>query len=133
MPTTLSIIVAGRCSDFVDPEEKFEKIMRGTQGALIVASTLQIVSGFNGLWRNVTGFMSPLFVVPWVTITSFGLYRFGFPRFSKCVEIVLPQLIILVICSPYIPHLMSGKRHILTALYCYTLGDYCVDLCLLTH
>lgn len=27
--------------------------MRGTQGALIVASTLQIVLGFSGLWRNV--------------------------------------------------------------------------------
>lgn len=28
--------------------------MRGTQGALIVASTLQIVLGFSGLWRNIT-------------------------------------------------------------------------------
>lgn len=27
--------------------------MRATQGALIVASTLQIVLGFSGLWRNV--------------------------------------------------------------------------------
>lgn len=27
--------------------------MRGIQGALIVASTLQIVVGFSGLWRNV--------------------------------------------------------------------------------
>ncbi|KOM33658.1 hypothetical protein LR48_Vigan01g321400 [Vigna angularis] len=27
--------------------------MRGTQGALIVASILQIVVGFSGLWRNV--------------------------------------------------------------------------------
>ena len=27
--------------------------MRSIQGALIVASTLQIVLGFSGLWRNV--------------------------------------------------------------------------------
>jgi solute carrier family 23 (nucleobase transporter), member 1 len=27
--------------------------MRGTQGALIVASALQIIVGFSGLWRNV--------------------------------------------------------------------------------
>lgn len=33
--------------------QKFEKIMRGIQGSLIVASTLQIVVGFSGLWRNV--------------------------------------------------------------------------------
>ena len=36
--------------------QKFEKIMRGIQGALIVASTLQIVVGFSGLWRNVARF-----------------------------------------------------------------------------
>jgi len=88
VPTTISIILAGRYSDIVNPLEvswfftnlvvlyvffffsffvissslftciatnmqKFEKIMRGTQGALIVASTLQIVLGFSGLWRNV--------------------------------------------------------------------------------
>jgi hypothetical protein len=27
--------------------------MRGTQGALIIASTIQIILGFSGLWRNV--------------------------------------------------------------------------------
>ena len=27
--------------------------MRATQGALIVASTLQMILGFSGLWRNV--------------------------------------------------------------------------------
>jgi len=32
--------------------------MRATQGALIVASTLQIVLGFSGLWRNVARLVS---------------------------------------------------------------------------
>ena len=27
--------------------------MRGTQGAPIIASTIQIILGFSGLWRNV--------------------------------------------------------------------------------
>jgi hypothetical protein len=31
--------------------------MRGTQGALIVASTLQIILGFSGLWRIVVRFV----------------------------------------------------------------------------
>lgn len=34
--------------------------MRGIQGALIVASTLQIVLGFSGLWRNVVRFVQNL-------------------------------------------------------------------------
>ena len=33
--------------------QRFKKVMRATQGALIVASTIQIVLGFSGLWRNV--------------------------------------------------------------------------------
>ncbi|KAG5522286.1 hypothetical protein RHGRI_034465 [Rhododendron griersonianum] len=112
VPTTLSIVLAGRYNGILDPVEKFEKIMQGIQGALIMASTLQIVIGFSGLWRNVTRFLSPLSAAPLVALTGFGLYGFGFPLLTKCVEIGLPQLIFLVIFSQYIPHLMSGDRHI---------------------
>ncbi|KAI7756975.1 hypothetical protein M8C21_001527 [Ambrosia artemisiifolia] len=112
IPTTISIILAGRYSDIVDPQEKFERIMRGTQGALIVASTLQIVLGFSGLWRNITRFMSPLSAVPLVALSGFGLYEFGFPLVAKCIEIGLPQIILLLIFSQYIPHLMKGKSQV---------------------
>ncbi|KAM0033610.1 hypothetical protein Hdeb2414_s0016g00488101 [Helianthus debilis subsp. tardiflorus] len=70
--------------------------MRGTQGALIVASTLQIVLGFSGLWRNITRFMSPLSAVSLVALTGYGLYEFGFPLVAKCVEIGLPQIMLLI-------------------------------------
>ncbi|CAI9263537.1 unnamed protein product [Lactuca saligna] len=112
IPTTISIILAARYTDILDPQEKFERIMRGTQGALIVASTLQIVLGFSGLWRNITRFMSPLSAVPLVALTGYGLYEFGFPLVAKCIEIGLPQIVFLLIFSQYIPHLMSGKSHI---------------------
>lgn len=112
VPATLSIVLAGRYNGILDPVEKFEKIMRGIQGALIVASTLQIVLGFSGLWRNVARLLSPLSAVPLVALTGFGLYEFGFPLLTKCVEIGLPQLIFLVIFSQYIPHLMKGDKHI---------------------
>ncbi|KAH9773464.1 nucleobase-ascorbate transporter 7 [Citrus sinensis] len=112
VPTTISIILAGRYSNIVDPQEKFERIMRGTQGALIVASTLQIVLGFSGLWRNVARLLSPLAAVPLVALSGFGLYEFGFPGVAKCVEIGLPQIIFLIIFSQYIPHLVRGERHV---------------------
>lgn len=38
---------------FLIPYQRFTRIIRATQGALIVASTLQIILGFSGLWRNV--------------------------------------------------------------------------------
>ncbi|PIA62175.1 hypothetical protein AQUCO_00200288v1 [Aquilegia coerulea] len=112
VPTTISIILAGRYSNIVDPREKFERIMRGIQGALIVASTLQIVFGFSGLWRNVTRFLSPLSAVPLVALAGFGLYEFGFPGVAKCVEIGLPELILLLIFSQYLPHMMHSEKHI---------------------
>lgn len=31
--------------------------MRATQGAVIIASTIQIVLGFSGLWRNVVRYV----------------------------------------------------------------------------
>ncbi|KAL3835538.1 hypothetical protein ACJIZ3_010274 [Penstemon smallii] len=112
IPATISIVLAGRYSDIVEPKEKFRKIMRGIQGAMIVASSLQIIIGFSGMWRNVTRLMSPLSTVPLVALTGFGLYELGFPLITKCVEIGLPQLILLVIFSQYLPHLMKSGKNI---------------------
>nr|GMD68143.1 nucleobase-ascorbate transporter 6 [Ipomoea batatas] len=108
---TISIILSGRWND-PDPISRFKKIMRATQGALIVASTIQIVLGFSGLWRNVTRFLSPLSAVPLVALAGFGLYEFGFPGVAKCVEIGLPQLVILVIFSQYLARLIKPGKHI---------------------
>ncbi|KAG1364054.1 nucleobase-ascorbate transporter 6 [Cocos nucifera] len=110
---TISIILAGRYSNIVDPREKFLRIMRGTQGALIVASTLQIIVGFSGLWRNVTRFLSPLSAVPLVALAGFGLYELGFPGVAKCIEIGLPQIILLIIFSQYMPHAMHAAKPVL--------------------
>ncbi|GMH26123.1 hypothetical protein Nepgr_027966 [Nepenthes gracilis] len=112
VPTTISILVAGRYNGILDPHEKFLRIMQGIQGSLIVASTLQMVIGFSGLWRNVTRFLSPLAAVPLVALAGFGLYELGFSGVAKCVEIGLPQLIVLVIFSQYIPHLVQSERHV---------------------
>uniref|UniRef100_A0A0D9W0V2 Nucleobase-ascorbate transporter 6 n=1 Tax=Leersia perrieri TaxID=77586 RepID=A0A0D9W0V2_9ORYZ len=103
---TISIILASRYNGIADPHEKFVRIMRGTQGALIVASTLQIIMGFSGLWRIVVRLLSPLSAAPLVALVGFGLYELGFPSVAKCVEIGLPQIILLVALSQYIPNLV---------------------------
>lgn len=113
VPTTISIILASRYDDdIMHPQEKFKRIMRGTQGALIVASSLQIIVGFSGLWRHVVRFISPLSAVPLVALTGFGLYELGFPMLAKCIEIGLPEIVILVFLSQCMPHMMKGGRHI---------------------
>ncbi|KAI3765803.1 hypothetical protein L2E82_15847 [Cichorium intybus] len=108
---TISIILSGRWSD-PDPIARFKKTMRAIQGALIIASTIQIILGFSGLWRNVARCLSPLSAVPLVALAGFGLYEFGFPGVARCVEIGLPQLILLVVLSQYISRLMHSGRNI---------------------
>ncbi|GAB4845620.1 Nucleobase-ascorbate transporter 6 [Ancistrocladus abbreviatus] len=121
---TISIILSGRFSNIGDPIVKFKRTMRAIQGALIVASTLQIVLGFSGLWRNVTSLyfllsittqthvLSPLSVVPLVALVGFGLYELGFPGVAKCVEIGLPELIILVLIAQYVPRILKIGKHV---------------------
>ncbi|URD88451.1 Permease family [Musa troglodytarum] len=89
---TISIILAARYSTIVDPHQRFLHIMRGTQGALIVSSAIQIILGFSGLWRIVVRLLSPLSAAPLVALAGFGLYEFGFPG--------------------YIPHLLRSKKHV---------------------
>ncbi|PUZ70588.1 hypothetical protein GQ55_2G243800 [Panicum hallii var. hallii] len=92
---TISIILAGRYSNETDPREKFLRTMRGTQGALIIASTIQIILGFSGLWRNVLKLLSPLSAVPLVSLVGFGLYELGFYSCTNMsiVGYYLPQVL----------------------------------------
>lgn len=112
---TISIILSSRFNDTdpdSDPVKKFKDTMRAIQGALIVASTLQMVLGFSGLWRNVAKFLTPLSVTPLVALSGFGLYEFGFPGLAKCVEIGLPQLILLVFFAQYLSHIIHKGKDI---------------------
>ncbi|KAD4584219.1 hypothetical protein E3N88_21820 [Mikania micrantha] len=70
--------------------QKFKMTMRAIQGAMIVASTLQIVLGFNGFWRNVSRFLSPLSATPVVAFAGFGIYEFGSPG-CKISQTSLPR------------------------------------------
>ncbi|KAL6846090.1 hypothetical protein ACP4OV_023538 [Aristida adscensionis] len=107
---TISIILAGRYRNEADPHTKFLRTMRGTQGALIIASTIQIILGFSGLWRNVVRLLSPLSAVPLISLVGFGLYELGFPGVAKCVEVGLPEIILMVAFSQYLPQVLHfGK------------------------
>ncbi|GJN22240.1 hypothetical protein PR202_gb09791 [Eleusine coracana subsp. coracana] len=103
---TISIVLAGRYANEPNPHTKFLRIMRGTQGALIVASALQIIVGFQ--WP--LAYLSPLSAAPLVALVGFGLYELGFPSVAKCVEIGLPELILLVIFA------MCGYMHIFSTV-----------------
>ncbi|PQQ02943.1 hypothetical protein Pyn_11833 [Prunus yedoensis var. nudiflora] len=78
VPTTISIILAGRFSDSDDPIDVFK----------------------------------PTFSCSLVALVGFGLYELGFPVLAKCVEIGLPELVILVFVSQYMPHIIHRGKPI---------------------
>jgi len=105
--------------------------MRGTQGAPIIASTIQIILGFSGLWRNVLKLLSPLSAVPLVSLVGFGLYEIGFPEVAKCVQAGLPELL-LVVFSQYLPQVLHFGKDVF-GRFGVLHYPYRVDLRILSH
>ncbi|GFY88942.1 Xanthine/uracil permease family protein [Actinidia rufa] len=76
--------------------------MRAIQGALIAASSVQIVLGYSHLWAIFSRFFSPLGMVPVVSLLGFGLFDRGFPLVGRCAEIGVPMLILFFAFSQYL-------------------------------
>lgn len=107
---TLSIIYSDKFQAIEDSHERFLHTMRAIQGALIASSSVQIVLGFSGLWGIMTRFLSPLSAAPVVAMVGLGLYELGFPGVGKCVEIGIPQIILLVLFSQFLKNIKVGKH-----------------------
>ncbi|OWM79158.1 hypothetical protein CDL15_Pgr003329 [Punica granatum] len=108
----ISIALSKRYDIYIYPHERFEHTLRGMQGALLTASLFQVIFGFLGFCRIFARFLCPLSAVPFVTLVGLGLYANGFPQLARCIEIGLPELILLVIISQHVPHFMKSRRAI---------------------
>ncbi|THG12707.1 hypothetical protein TEA_026834 [Camellia sinensis var. sinensis] len=105
-------------------EHKFRHIMRELQGAIIVGSIFHSILGFSGLmslfvrldWSNFrtdlganqsrklgtgTGLLklliNPVVVAPTVAAVGLAFFSYGFPQAGSCVEISLPQILLVLI------------------------------------
>ncbi|KAG8642242.1 hypothetical protein MANES_12G070100v8 [Manihot esculenta] len=87
-----------------DHHERFIRTMRAIQGALIVASSIQIILGYSQLWGLLSRFFSPLGMAPVVGLVGFGLFQRGFPVLGNCMEIGLPMLFLVIGLSQYLKH-----------------------------
>ncbi|AEC08934.1 Nucleobase-ascorbate transporter 2 [Arabidopsis thaliana] len=102
MVPIISIIHDSSLTRIEDPQLRFLSTMRAVQGAIIVASSVQIILGFSQMWAICSRFFSPIGMVPVIALTGFGLFNRGFPVVGNCVEIGLPMLILFVIFSQYL-------------------------------
>ncbi|KAL3635388.1 N-terminal acetyltransferase [Castilleja foliolosa] len=92
-----------------DPHLRFKHTMKAIQGALLVASTVQIILGYSQIWGLLSRFFSPLGMAPVVGLVGLGLFQLGFPALGNCVEIGLPMLILVVGLSQYMKHIKPYK------------------------
>ncbi|KAK4361208.1 hypothetical protein RND71_020160 [Anisodus tanguticus] len=99
----ISIIHDSSLTRITDPHERFLSTMRAIQGALIVASSVQIILGYSQLWAICSRFFSPVGMVPVIALAGFGLFDKGFPLAGECVEIGVPMFILFVILSQDLP------------------------------
>lgn len=100
----LYIINDSSLQQIPDHHDRFIQTMRAIQGALIVASSIQIVAGYSQLWGLFSRFFSPLGMTPVVGLVGFGLFQRGFPMLGNCVEIGLPMLLLVIGVSQYLKH-----------------------------
>ncbi|KAK3184425.1 hypothetical protein Dsin_031711 [Dipteronia sinensis] len=87
-----------------DRQERFIQTMRAIQGALIVASSIQIILGYSQVWGLFSRFFSPLGMAPVVGLVGLGLFQRGFPLLGNCVEIGIPMLLLVIGLSQYLKH-----------------------------
>ncbi|GFP84086.1 putative nucleobase-ascorbate transporter 10 [Phtheirospermum japonicum] len=90
--------------------DRFVETMREIQGALIVSSFFQMAIGFTGLWRNIARLFTPLSIVPLVTLTGLGLHHLGFPLIATCLEVGIPELVLIIIIPQFVPRLIESTR-----------------------
>ncbi|XP_043714361.1 nucleobase-ascorbate transporter 11-like [Telopea speciosissima] len=83
-------------------EHKFRQIMKELQGAIIVGSIFQSFLGYTGLMSLLLRLINPIVVAPTIAAVGLAFFSYGFPQAGSCVEISIPQILLVIIFSLYL-------------------------------
>lgn len=97
----LSIIFSNEFSA-MSKNQRFQHTMRELQGAMIVGSVFQFILGYSGLMSLFLRVINPVVVASTVAAVGLAFFTYGFSVVGTCVEIGLPQILIIVIFSLYL-------------------------------
>ncbi|MCO5587674.1 hypothetical protein L7F22_041625 [Adiantum nelumboides] len=91
--------------------DRFKGTMRELQGAVIIASIFQTFLGYSGLMSFVLRFINPVVVTPTVAAVGLAFYTYAFPVIGSCVEIGIPQMLVVLTFALYLRRLsIYGRR-----------------------
>nr|CAB3457982.1 unnamed protein product [Digitaria exilis] len=91
--------------------QKFKHIMRELQGAILVGSVFQIILGYTGLMSLFLRLINPVVVAPTIAAVGLAFFSYGFPQAGSCVEISLPLILLVLLCTLYMRKIsLFGNR-----------------------
>eukprot|EP00249_Psilotum_nudum_P031522 c4572_g1_i2 orf=318-2399(-) len=109
-------------SDFAGiTDNRFTQTMRELQGAIIISSAFQVLLGYTGLMSIFLRFINPVVVAPTVTAIGLSFFSYGFPVVGTCMEIGLPQILVVVFLALYLRK-VSVFGHRVFQVYAVPLG-----------
>lgn len=92
-------------------ENKFKHIMRELQGAILVGSVFQIILGYSGLMSLLLRLINPVVVAPTIAAVGLAFFSYGFPQAGSCVEISMPLILLVLLCTLYLRKIsLFGNR-----------------------
>ncbi|RLM84660.1 uncharacterized protein C2845_PM04G25000 [Panicum miliaceum] len=92
-------------------DNKFKHIMRELQGAILVGSVFQIMLGYTGLMSLFLRLINPVVVAPTIAAVGLAFFSYGFPQAGSCVEISLPLILLVLLCTLYMRKIsLFGNR-----------------------
>ncbi|XP_008669153.1 nucleobase-ascorbate transporter 11-like [Zea mays] len=92
--------------------QKFKHIMRELQGAILVGSVFQIILGYTGLISLFLRLINPVVVAPTIAAVGLAFFSYGFPQACSCVEISMPLILLVLLCTLYMRKISLFGNHI---------------------
>ncbi|KAL5677959.1 hypothetical protein ACJX0J_014090, partial [Zea mays] len=93
-------------------DNKFKHIMRELQGAILVGSVFQIILGYTGLMSLFLRLINPVVVAPTIAAVGLAFFSYGFPQAGSCVEISMPLILLVLLCTLYLRKISLFGNHI---------------------
>ncbi|KAH9297656.1 hypothetical protein KI387_029338, partial [Taxus chinensis] len=100
---------------------RFKHTMKELQGAIILASTFQMILGYTGLMSLLLRLINPVVVAPTVAAVGLAFFSYGFPQAGTCMEISIPQILLVVLFALYLRKI-SIFGHRIFQVYAVPLG-----------
>ncbi|XP_002967685.2 nucleobase-ascorbate transporter 12 [Selaginella moellendorffii] len=103
------------------PGNRFKHTMKELQGAVIISSLFQIIAGYSGLMSFLLRVINPVIVSPTVAAVGLAFFTYGFTTVGSCVEIGIPQIIVVIIFALHLRKI-SIFGHRIFQIYAVPLG-----------